>query len=297
MSITSMPALVSKDPSAHIVTATKPLVDALLAMNTHNRRPKNTHIDRLALDCSEGSFLLTASGVGVSKTGILLDGQNRLMAIRKSGYPPVQFTLVTGLDEESQRVVDRHARRSLSDSLTIYMNVTVSTRMVALVNTLYEFGATCGISKPFVFQRGSSNPGLTDSHMALFMANHGDLTASVVSETKGARASVMAAIWVYAYHHHDSAMEFARQVATGVELSEDSPAYRLRTALQRLKNSQGASGRMELFKISAAACMAHYHNRKMQLLRPAESWAGSKWKWKIEGESIFADLAAQSESE
>lgn len=292
MSSTTSPPLVSKQPAAHIVTATKQVVDALLAMNTRNRKHKDNHIDRIALDCKEGNFLLTASGVGVSNTGVLLDGQNRLMAIRKAGYPPVQFTLVTGLDDASQRVVDRHAKRSLSDSLTIYMNITISSHMVALANSLYDFGATCGISSPFAFRRGT---GITDSHMAAFMSSHGDLTADVVSATKGSRAPVMAAIWVYAYHHHDEAMEFARQIATGAEISEESPAYRLRSVMFRMKSQNGASGRMDLFKASAAACMAHYQKRSMQMIRPAESWANSKWQWKIEGESIFDDVATQFE--
>jgi hypothetical protein len=289
--MTCMPPLVTKSPAAHIVTATKQLVDALLSMNTRNRRPKESHISRLATDCEDGNFLLTASGIGVSSTGVLLDGQNRLMAIREAGYPPVQFVLVTGLEDESQRVVDRHAKRSLSDALTIYMNITVSSHMVALANALADFGATRGISVPFTYRDRGAKGTITDSKLGDFMSEHGDLTARIVSTTKGAKAPVMAAIWVYAYHHEDGAMDFARQVATGAGISEDSPAYRLRAAIFRMRSSNGAAGRMELFKLAVTACIHHHHEREVKLLRAADSWEGSRWKWRIKGGSIFDDQA------
>ena len=290
------PPLVTKTPASHIVTATKQIVDALLSMNTRNRQPKEAHISRLALDCAEGNFLLTASGIGVSNTGVLLDGQNRLMAIREAGYPPVQFTLVTGLDEGSQRVVDRHAKRSLSDALTIYMNITISSNMVALANALADFGATKGLSAPFSYRTRNSNGLISDSRLGEFMSEHGDLTARVVSAAKGAKAPVMAAVWVYAYHHEDAAMNFARQLATGAGLSEDSPAYRLREAIFRLRSQNSSIGRMELFKLSAAACIHHYHGREVKLLRSVDSWDGSKWKWRIKGDSIFDNQSETSHS-
>lgn len=279
-----MNSLHSTTPQVQVVTASKNLVDKLLSMNTKNRKPKDAHIRQLATDIQNGNFQLTASGIGVSDTGILLDGQNRLMAIRMAGYPPVKFVLATGLKEESQKVVDRHSKRSLSDALTMHMNITVSNAMVALGAALYYFSATKKPDNPFTFGKSG---GLSDSLMAEFMAEHGDLAAEVVCASGSARAPVMTAFFVYALHKKEMALEFAREVHKGANLPEDSPAYRLRASINRMKRATDAAGRMELFKLSASACMAHSSGRQMKLLRPADSWTNCGWQWAISGESIF----------
>lgn len=281
-----MNALISQTPQAQIVTAGKALVDKLLAMNTRNRKHKSAHIKAMAHEINAGQFWLTGSGIGVSKTGVLLDGQNRLMAIKAAGYAPVQFVLVTGLEDESQRAVDRHARRSLSDALTMHMNMTVSTQMVALANALHAFGATRGKTSPFVSTTQGNSP-LTDSVAADFMAEHGALAADLVKATNGVKAPVMAAIFVYAIHRHDDAMQFARDVSKGINLAEDHPAYRLRSAIERLKRANDSAGRTEIFKIAANACITHSKGATVKQLKPVESWESAPWKWAISGTSIF----------
>lgn len=276
--------LVTKTPEARVVVATKAVVDALLEINTRNRTPKSAHIARIVHDISAGKFYLTASGVGVSKTGVLLDGQNRLMAIKAAGYPPVEFVLATGLDDASQRVVDRHAKRSLSDALTMHMNMTVSNAMVAIVNALSDFNATS--TAPFSY-RNRSRQALTDSAVAEFLANHADLTAEVAQVSKYAKAPICAAVWVYAFHHREKALEFAHQIGTGIDLRENAPAYRLRQAAERFKAANNAPGRLELFKLTVSACISHFYDREVKLLRQSESWASAKWDWGFKGADVF----------
>lgn len=280
----SIPSLVTQNPVVQIVTATKPLVDALLSMNTRNRKPKQSHLLKMASDMKSGDFFLTASGIGVSRNGVLLDGQNRLMAIREAGYPAVQFVLATGLAEESQRVVDRHAKRNLSDVLSMHMNITINTHMVALASALHFLGATR--QQNFAIASGSSNV-ITDTDIADFMAEHGELAKNIVVTAKQARAPVLAAIFVYALHHEEKAMIFANKIATGVNLQEDDPAYRLRNYMERTKANATAAGRMETFKTAASACVSDYKEKSVKLLRPIDSWESAGWHWKIKGKDIF----------
>ena len=275
--------LKSTTPQVHIITVNKDIVDALLALNVKNRVVKKEHLKGLTQDIKSSRFFLTASGVGVSKSGVLLDGQHRLLAIKAAGYPPVQIVLAVGLEEESQMVVDRHAKRSLSDALSLHMDAKISSHMVALANALRALGATKKPSCEFVFSPGSAG----DSMIADFMADHAKLAFDVVAATSSARASVCAAIFVYALHKPDEAFEFARDVAKGINLMEDHPAYRLRMAIDRLKNATGASARMELFKLAASACMAHSNRRTLKSLKPSSSWAEARWNWAIEGASLF----------
>ena len=78
--------LITQEPTCQIVTASKWLVDALLAMNSSNRRHKVSRSHQLATDILLGKFLLTASGIGVDRNGVLSDGQHRLHAIKHAGY-------------------------------------------------------------------------------------------------------------------------------------------------------------------------------------------------------------------
>lgn len=277
-----MQSLISKTPQVTIATASRALVDKLLEMNTENRPKRDGGIGKLVKDIEAGKFFLTASGIGVSKEGVLLDGQNRLLAIKKSGYPPVKFVLAIGLEKESQRVVDRHSRRNLAEALSMHMGKIISMQVVAMVNAVHAFSATrqgnFGIVK-------ASN--LTDSDIEDFIVEYCDLAKEVVSSAQGVRAPVQAAIFVYALHHKEKALEFARQVSKGIEISEDSPAFRLRESMERLKRATDGPGRMELFKRTANACINHSRGESVKSLRAADSWNGAKWNWAISGKDIF----------
>lgn len=269
-------SLISLTPKAAIVTASKELVDELLAMNTRNRTPKSSNIARITSDIESGNFFLTASGIGVSKTGVLLDGQNRLFAIKKAGYPAVQFVLLTGLEDASQRVVDRHAKRSLSDALTMCMNVTVTTHMVALANAIRDFGLAVGKDVPFQFIRAAGR--MTDTEVVDFISEYGELAHEVASTSGYVRAPSMACLFVYALHEREKAIAFCRDIHKGVGLHEDHPAYRLRNAINRMKKMNDASGRMELVKLTASAICAHSRGRDVKQLKGSDSWSNAPWK-------------------
>jgi hypothetical protein len=222
----------SSTPTVDIVYSSKKLVDDLLACNTSNRKVRTSHVALLASSIKAGNYKLIASGIGISKTGVLMDGQHRLLAIKECGYPKIPIILAQGLEDDSQLVVDRHAKRSMADALSLYLNQSVTSNIVAIVNALYEVGG--------------------------------------------------AAIFVYCTHNLDGGMEFAEQVNTGINLAQDSPAYRLRQTMDRLKTSNGAVGRMVLFKSAASAVIAHARGRSIGLLKGSDSWASAPWKWELD---------------
>lgn len=269
--------LVTSTPTCQIVTVTPQLVDDLLAMNTKNRSPRQKHIDQLCSEIADNHFLLTASGVGVSKSGVLLDGQHRLIAIKKSGYPPIQIVLATGLDDESQSVVDRHAKRSISDSLSLLMNMTVTTNMVAMIQALHTHKAS--VSKTDVFV--SLGQSLHDAAVSRVLSEIGEEIHEAAIATSGLRASVAAAILVYMFHERDKAIAFAAKVKKGVGLQENDAAYRLRVAIDRLKGNQGSAGRLELLKLSVSACIHDSNNAEVKMLKPHDSWCNAPWRWNM----------------
>lgn len=122
---------ISPTPKCEIVTLTQPLVDWLLSINTSNRKVKTTVVRRYAEEIRRGEWEVTSQGIGVSNDGVTLDGQHRLLALRECGYPPTQSVLVWGLRKEAQLKVDTHTKRSISDLMSLAVNVTINERLAS----------------------------------------------------------------------------------------------------------------------------------------------------------------------
>lgn len=123
-------------PRAEIKTATKQLIDWLLSMNTDNRPCRASVVDVYVDEIKAGRWHLTNQGIGVSEDGLLVDGQHRLLAIKKAGYPPLPILVVTGLSRESRMAVDQHAKRNARDLLQFAFNAKVSRAAPAIARLI-----------------------------------------------------------------------------------------------------------------------------------------------------------------
>ena len=253
-------------PQALIVTASKPLVDKLLAMNTHNRKIRQSQVDALKKDLNDGRWLLTNQGIGVTKSGFVPDGQHRLEAIRQAGYPAVKFVLVTGLDDNAQAVVDTQTRRSQSDIIALLLDQTISNQAVAALNIVLKISSKDG---RFTFSRERTN--CFDLAEA-FSDWHDILVSLLRAAGSSMRAPVTAALIEYAFMDLDSACELAEQIKTGIDISGTSPAYRLRQYLSKNRGG-GASTQLECYSMTVTACIAHSRGDCVSLLRPSGSWS------------------------
>lgn len=259
--------------SCRIATATPELVDELLSMNIKNRTMRRSAVDRLVADIKAGAWVLTASGIGVDSNNVLSDGQHRLEAIRQAGYPPVQFMLARGLSPKAQSVVDRHAKRSLADALSLVNGRTISNLVVAACNALILVKGATQRSVTFSASHGSPS----DSAVARKLIEWEDELLAVQSATNGsARAAVCAALAVYYRHKPDAALEFCDQIKRGLGLSETDPAYRLRAAL-KFSTAGGAAASVRSFATTASAICAHSKGAQVKMIRAYESWDKAPW--------------------
>ncbi len=111
---------------AEVRYSTQELVDALLAANTKNRPIRKSNIDTICEEIKSGRWCVTNQGIGVCEDGSLVDGQHRLLAIRKMGYPRLPILVVTGLSESARIAVDQHSRRTARDVIMFAFNTRVS---------------------------------------------------------------------------------------------------------------------------------------------------------------------------
>jgi hypothetical protein len=272
----TVPVLVTEHLTAQFVVATKPLIDALLALNTRNRKLMASAVSRLKNDIEDGAYLPTCQGIGVDRHGVLADGQHRLAAIKEAGYPPVHILLVTGLDPGAQAVIDRGAKRSLADALALLEGRTVSNAVVAASSVFVTIKNSDSKSEDFAHSDSSSR---SDGRIKGAVRDWEDDVSAVLSVIGGSfRAAVVAALAVYHRHNHEAALAFAMKLNTGFNLSADDPALKLREVLQRSSLSGGAAGNMRVFKLSVTACIADAHRKQLKLIKERDSWSEAPWR-------------------
>ena len=97
--------------SIRIERITPAIAEKMLEHNTHNRDPKRESIVRAI---ESGEWFLNGATIVFSSDGVLLDGQNRLMACTRSGIP-IDTIVVRGLALNAQLTMDTGVRRSLQD--------------------------------------------------------------------------------------------------------------------------------------------------------------------------------------
>ncbi len=273
----NLPPLVTATLCAQFVVATKPLVDALLAMNTKNRKLMPSAVARLKNDIQNGSYLPTCEGFGVDSNGVLADGQHRLEALKDAGYPPVLILLVTGLDPRAQAVINRGSKRSLADALTLMQGRTFSNAVVAACTVFVNIKNADKKSADFVHADTSAR---SDGIIKQSVFRWEEDVAAVIEVCGGQfRAAVIAALAVYYRHNPEAALSFAGKLRTGINLAANDPALRLRETLSKSTASlTGAVGSLRAFKLCVTACIADANHRELKIIKESHSWSEAPWR-------------------
>jgi hypothetical protein len=137
---------------------TPEIATQFMSGNTHNRKLKPGRILAYADAIKNNRWRINGEGIKFSKSGTLLDGQNRLTAVIKAGVP-AQMLVVRGLDDDDQATMDTGAPRTLSDILTLRGEKN-SALLSAVVRSLYVWDNTADAARRFV---GGANTG--NSHV------------------------------------------------------------------------------------------------------------------------------------
>lgn len=96
------------------VTVTPELATAWLDKNKINRKVRSSHVDSISNQIKDGNWMLTHQGVAFSESGILLDGQHRLLAVEQSKIP-VEMFVFFGLKDDVFKAIDSGVKRSMAD--------------------------------------------------------------------------------------------------------------------------------------------------------------------------------------
>jgi hypothetical protein len=123
------------------VTVTPTLAKQWLAMNAENNRsPKTSKIPSYARDMLSGRWNSdTGETIKFDEDGVLVDGQNRLLAVMRAGVS-VDFDVARGLPRTAMQVIDSGAARTGMDVLKI-ANATDRARTSSIVRWIILWDA------------------------------------------------------------------------------------------------------------------------------------------------------------
>lgn len=285
--ITKRPA-----PKHEIVTLNKTICDELLAMNPSNRPMRPKTVERYRRDLEAGLWQLTGQGLSVSHDGVLRDGQHRLDAYRQAGYPKgVVIGIMSGLDPDSQRVVDQHAKRSTADMFRLLFDTEVAHSIPAVVNVISRCESNTrnevrGILEDFNIGTGSQRTLTPDEQLELFMTFRDEIEAigAAIKQKSFFPAPCIAAAAVMLFRRTryrivpvaerlDAAattsaiVAWLDRVALGEGLMRDEPAFHLRNFLLTPNKKRGRSEQEERYDKTVKALDFALCGKKMDVLK------------------------------
>jgi hypothetical protein len=233
---------------------TPSLAKQLLEANINNRRVKQPVVLRYAQDMIAGRWKEnTGETIKISKTGRLLDGQQRLMAIIKSNVP-INFHVIYNLEEDVFDVLDTGSVRNATDVFHIE-GIKNDNVIPSIITTYYvlskgiikqingksvskQYRPTNHLLKEMYYQREN------------FWQSVGNQTASwYQSFAKILPPSTIGGFYSFFYDiNHEDAFQFMHQLCTGQDIKNKTIAL-LRTKLMQDK--------MDSKKISASLKQAY----------------------------------------
>lgn len=229
------------------------------------RKPSMATIEKYAHAMRQGNWIAGVGAIYISNTDSLLDGQQRLHAVIKSGVS-IWSIVVTDITDEAFHVLDRLRIRTLGQILkglgySNGNNTIAATKQVALC---------AGYNKPY-FE--------LDEFYAVSDA-FGSSVEYAVKRAAGAdsvarRAAVVGAVAFAHSVNPKKVEEFYDQLIRGENIHSGMPSYALRRSLYKVGKGSGGGASLDsiLRNSTLSAIRAHVEGREMKNVIPTENGA------------------------
>lgn len=256
----------------------------LLARNTGNRNISRAHVAGLVADILGGAWKVNGDAIRFSTEGDLLDGQHRLTACIQAGAP-IETLIVTGLDPTARQTMDRGARRTIGQHLSM-MGVPNANSVASTARELAGLALGIRNTVPLTVAEtvavAEANPDLMRRHSevrAQRVITSSLLTAAtyVIEEDGGPDA---ADAWLAAW-------------VRGVPAYEGDPAHVLREQLIRAKGGTKSIRTNVLRALMASAINAAQRNEARRLIRVGPAVPIPGWSRARVGLPTVSDQAAE----
>lgn len=206
-----------------------------LANNDHNRPVNENNLQGLVSAIKLDKFKDTGESIKISKTGALLDGQHRLLAIVATGVT-LNLNVVRGLPDESFKYIDTGRGRNAADVLAIegFKN---STAMAGVIKFIISFQRGRYVNAAMK-HAGAGNAKITNADVFDYMEKHQEsLVESFpyghTQYNKLYSKNLTAALhYLFKKINREAADDFFEKFVDGTGLKKSDSIYILRNALQ-----------------------------------------------------------------
>lgn len=199
-------------------TITPDIARDLLKKNTHNRNVRQSHVDFLAAEMTNGRWQLTPETIAISADDRIVDGQHRLIAVIQANAT-IQAWVAYDCPFEVQDVIDAGSIRTVADQLHLsdgLENANISTgaarSIVSLCCSYQNYKLGVGVVR-YVLE--CFGPQIRTVHQAMREFR------------PGMRTWVIGTL-AFALAGDKTLLPFVQQVGSGLELKKGDPAKALR---------------------------------------------------------------------
>jgi hypothetical protein len=226
-----------------MINITRELVTPFIAKqyleaNISNRRVKQPVVARYAIDMANGRWKEdTAEMIKISKTGVILDGQHRLLAVIKANKP-IWFHVAKGLEDSVFDVLDTGSLRNATDAFMVkgIKNECSIPSIISMYNLLV-LGRKDGLQK----KDKATNAILLEQYFQdeMFWQNAAKKSLHwYISFAKILTPSMIGGFYAFlCKKNEDKAEQFMEQLCTGINIQNNVVGL-LRTKLMQDKMSQ-----------------------------------------------------------
>jgi hypothetical protein len=249
-----------------------------LAKNySKNRKIKKNLMKRLTTALEQGWFYPTHQGLALSPEGSLLDGQNRLTAIRDSGISS-WLIVARGVEVAHIEAVDRGAIRSDADNLRMITGQAISLSLVATAKAMYK-----GLSQ-------SNKKRISDHPLHEFIDAHREaleFACSTQGNHKGLVAPLRAVIARAWYHENaEKLRKFLSVIADGVpENPAEASLVKLRDYVRDPRNVANTDMKNQVMRRTIYALKSYLNDKEFSRLI---EWSGDD-PWPLEDDEKDED--------
>lgn len=200
-----------------------------LTANVHNRTVRTKRVSKYANEMRNGQWRLTGEAIKFDRTGRLVDGQHRLLAVLESEVT-TEFLVVRGVDEDAFDVLDNGLTRNYGDVLKANgftdVNVLAASARIVLGyehDALSNADVMTNIANKQAVVKELSRDERYDRYVTGARLGHR-------ANRFGGNSTATAGFYVLATEHWSEELveTFLERVITGVGLEAGSPALALR---------------------------------------------------------------------
>ncbi len=238
--------LAKEVPNAAILEVTPDKAQQYLDHMVANRNPLRNKVEQYARDMLGGNWILNGETIKFNEDGRMFDGQNRMLAVVKSGVT-IKTYAVFNMPEKAMDTVDTGASRQFAHLLQI-QGFAYASQLAGATRVVWAFDQNPNPSQHMLIGKGVStielNECLTRHPRLIEYTRKASALGGVTS------VPIAAAMW-YLFAKRDEVLAdtFFTALFEGTNLGANEPVFQLRERLIRLKPNAARSRRdiVELF--------------------------------------------------